>query len=78
MAGHASWVRSVAWHPCGKRVTTAGDDGLVAAWDVANGRAVSKLERAHRGFVAAVALDATTRTLATAGDDALVKLWDCR
>ena len=78
LAAHGSWVRGLAWHPCGKRLSTASDDRSIKVWDVPDGRVVASLDDAHAGFVAALALCDDAKTLVSGGDDRLVRLWSCR
>ena len=43
MLGCLSKVNSVAFHPDGKRVVSASNNGLVKIWDVATADEVSRL-----------------------------------
>jgi WD domain, G-beta repeat len=65
-------VRSLAFHPDGSRIVTAGVDGVVKVREVADGR--------ERLSIEAVAMNAIYspdgRQLATAGADNSIKLWD--
>ncbi|KAK9475040.1 WD40-repeat-containing domain protein [Dipodascopsis tothii] len=53
LAGHDSWVRAIAFHPCGRYLLSAADDRTVRAWDLVDGRCARVLD-AHPGFVGAL------------------------
>jgi WD40 repeat protein len=76
LAAHGSWVWSLAFHPSGSTLYSAGYDGRVIWWDATaeNPQAVRNLE-AHQGWVRAVTVSPDGNLLATAGNDNLVKLW---
>jgi WD40 repeat protein len=76
LAGHDSWVRTLAFHPSGSTLYSGGYDGRVIFWDVTSEAPQgTRTIEAHRGWVRAVAVSPDGNLLATAGNDHLVKLW---
>ncbi|KAK9317267.1 WD40-repeat-containing domain protein [Lipomyces starkeyi] len=52
LEGHDNWVRSIAFHPGGKFLISAGDDKTIRCWDFTQGgRCVRTIENAHDHFV---------------------------
>ena len=68
-------IAGVAFSPDGKYVATAGWDDVVKIWDVAEKRAVRKLQGRHSGGINSVAFDRDGKYLLTAGDDKTAILW---
>lgn len=78
--GHASWVRGFAFASGGATLITAGYDGRLIWWPLADEQpAPVRTVEAHRGWIRAVALSSDGALLASCGNDGLVKLWkaDC-
>jgi WD40 repeat protein/serine/threonine protein kinase len=73
--GHRGVVWSVVFSPDGTRLATAGDDGTVKVWDVANGRVMLTL-KGHTDQIWSVAFSPDGKRLASASFDRTVKLWD--
>jgi WD40 repeat protein len=71
--GHTHPVWSVAFFPDGQRGLSAGLDGLVQFWDLAEGQ---KLGQMRPGLFWRVALSADGRRLLVGGEDHLVRYWD--
>ena len=62
-AGHDNWVRALVFHPSGKYLLSASDDGTIRVWELATGRCV-KTVQAHSHFVTCLAWG---RQLASSG-----------
>lgn len=76
LAGHASWVRALAFVP-GQPILISGDyHGKVLWWnsDDETPKPVRSID-AHDGWVRMVAVSPDGQLLATCGNDQLVKLW---
>ncbi len=72
---HRDWVNSVEPSADGRRVVTAGRDGVVRVWNLARGRAETTI-KAHDGWALGASLSPDGRHVASAGDDGIVALWD--
>jgi hypothetical protein len=68
-------VFAVAFSSDGKRLVSAGADGLVRLWDVAAGKEVHRF-KGHAGAVKAVAWSHDGRTLLSGDEDKMARLWD--
>ncbi len=75
--GRAPVVTSVRLQPGGTRLAVAGDDHLIAIWDLAEDRLVLRL-RGHADWVQALAFSPDGRVLVSAGNDRQVIFWDTR
>ncbi|HEY7425051.1 MAG TPA: serine/threonine-protein kinase, partial [Gemmataceae bacterium] len=69
-------VNSLAFSPDGEFLATAGGDGAIKVWNLATGRVIQTLEKAHSGFVCCVAFHPEGKHLASVGADKQVKVWD--
>jgi WD40 repeat protein/tRNA A-37 threonylcarbamoyl transferase component Bud32 len=74
---HEAAVRYVCFSPDGRRLATAGDDGMARVWDANTGEAITPPLR-HDGPVPHVVFSADGRFLATAGGDGTARVWDLR
>ena len=73
-------VLTTAFSPDGGRVATAGDDGTIKVWNVADGKLGCTMT-GHSAAVGGVAIAPDGQILASASDDRTVKLWhigECR
>lgn len=74
---HDGHVRSVTFSPDGTQIVSAGDNGAVLVWDLANpGKNVALI--GHYGTVWSVAASPSPNgaILATAGQDGKIRLWN--
>ena len=78
LAGHSSWVMSVAFDPTGRFVATGSNDKTAKVWrmspDGAAVTCVATLE-GHKGCVNSVAFDPTGRFVATGSYEGTAKVW---
>jgi WD40 repeat protein len=72
LAGYGG--RCVALSPDGKRIATAGCDGIVKILDAESGEVLKKLE-GHIKDVFSVAFSPDGKKIVTAGDDTTVRIW---
>lgn len=73
--GHEKVVSTVAYSPDGRRLASAGWDGMVKVYDPATGDVVHTL-KGHNDWVEAIAFSPDGRQLASASRAAGVVLWD--
>ena len=78
LAGHSSYVLSVAFHPTAPLLATGSYDETVRLWllspDYSSATCVATLE-GHRSDVLSVAFHPTAPLLATGSRDNRVRLW---
>lgn len=76
LAGHESWVRSIAPLADGATLVTGGYDGRLIWWPLADEKPKpARTVEAHQGWIRAVAVSPDGQQIATCGNDLLVKLW---
>ncbi len=77
LAGHASWVEAMAFHPDGKRLLTSDYVGQLRCWVYADDtpKLEWSVETAHQSSIRAVDVSSDDRFVATAGHDQIVRVW---
>ncbi|NJL68038.1 MAG: WD40 repeat domain-containing protein [Microcoleus sp. SM1_3_4] len=75
LAGHMTWIWSVAWSPDGQIIASSSGDRTVRLWDVSTGECV-KILTGHTNRVYSVAFSPDGQTIATASFDRTIKLWN--
>lgn len=75
LAGHQSWVQSVAFSPDSRYLATGSCDHTIRLWDVQTGACLRVL-RGHQGRLWCVAFSPCGRLLASSSDDQTVRLWE--
>ncbi|MEA5624655.1 hypothetical protein [Nostoc sp. UHCC 0251] len=66
LQGHNACVWSVAFHPAGQILATAGEDNTIKLWDLETGCCVQTLE-GHQHWVKAIAWSPDGKTLFSSG-----------
>ncbi|MGB7087101.1 MAG: hypothetical protein WBD47_16195, partial [Phormidesmis sp.] len=74
LSGHTGAVDAVAFNPAGTHLASAGTDGQVILWRVADGTRLA-VASAHTDRVTSVAFSADGKQLATGSADQTVRLW---
>lgn len=74
-SAHNGAVEAIAIDPSGRRLATAGADGVGKVWDLASRRELCVL-RGRTERIRAVAFNPSGDVIATAGQDGTVRLWD--
>lgn len=67
-------ITGIAFSPDGRRLTTAGQDGVVKLWDVTGGHEIANFN-GHSDTVKSVAFSPDGKLLATGSSDRTVKMW---
>ncbi|HLY60356.1 MAG TPA: c-type cytochrome domain-containing protein [Terriglobia bacterium] len=79
LAGHADYVRSIAFSPDGAYLAAAGGlpqrEGEIKIWDLASRQPIMTL-RGHKDCIYSVAWSRDGKLIASGSYDRMVKLWD--
>ena len=75
LQGHQDGLRSVAFSPDGKHLTTTSYDLTARIWDVRSGKELYKLD-CNQGYPLRAAYSPDGKLLATAGTDGTIRMWD--
>ena len=75
VAAHKGQINALELSATGKQAFTAGDDGLVKAWDLEN-RSELRAMSGHQGRVTCVAVSPDGKLIASGGEDKTLRLWD--
>lgn len=76
LAGHQSWVRSLAFSMTHQQFVSADYHGVIRLWNCQDDAPKPvKIIDAHDGWIRALAVSSDGQTLASCGNDLKVKLW---
>lgn len=73
---HRAGVRSIAVSPDGKRIVTGGWDKAVKIWDIATGKELITLPRAHTDYTSCVAFSPDGKQIVSGDDSGEINVWD--
>ncbi|MDP6446212.1 MAG: hypothetical protein QGG36_05385 [Pirellulaceae bacterium] len=75
LAGHATWIGDVAFHPDKSRVYSVDYRGGLFCWDYRTAKLLWKKESAHDGWARKVAVSPNGKFVATGGNDRVLRVW---
>ncbi len=71
---HRAEIQSLAIHPDGRLVVTAGDDQVLVLWDLSTGG--GKVLKGHTAPVTAVVFSPDGKVIISGGEDRVLRIWD--
>lgn len=74
LEGHRANIKYLAFSTDGRALATAGEDGTIQTWDLANGQVTKTMSLG--GKITALRFAPANRILASASEDGSVSLWD--
>jgi len=74
LVGHTDWINSLAFHPAGESLISAGRDASLRVWNLATGLGTEPLLGHRASVVAAVSADG--EVLLSGSEDRTIKVWD--
>lgn len=74
LSEHTDWARTVAFHPSGELLASAGSDRTIRLWNLEEGSC--RVLKGHTGTIHQVAFSRDGKTLFSASNDHTVRLWD--
>jgi len=88
--GHKDGVFTLVFHPSGPTLVSAGSDGQIKVWSIADGKVMRQFvderippppgqmqrDRAHEDWINQIRLSPDGKTLASVGNAGWIKLWD--
>lgn len=77
LTGHTSWIRGVAFHPCGHLVLSVSEDQSLRVWDIAHKSVRSTIDGAHADAITSLAVHARLPVIVTASADGVARVWQC-
>jgi WD40 repeat protein len=75
LAGHSGRVASIAFHPDGAVLASAGDDGAIKLWKLETGTLLQQI-LAHDEPITGLAFSPDGKRLASASQDGFAKTWN--
>ncbi len=73
--GHEKPIESIAFHPDGQLLASAGRDGVVYLWNVMQGRGHGKIEASPQPL-STVTFSPDGKSLATGGLDKVIRIYE--
>ncbi|MGB2862624.1 MAG: protein kinase [Sedimentisphaerales bacterium] len=73
---HEKGLYSMALSPDGKRIVTGGWENAVKIWDIATGKELITLPRAHAEYTSCVAFSPDGKRIVSDDDSGVINIWD--